>query len=175
MYQVLLCTCRAILLIKAFVLPRSRCRCRRGLLKVPIIFLYRTKILTLALGISKWRHLCFSRSTSQDDYYVFVNGALHIKGGPLKRNGRVGGSGTKFYLGQAWDKPKRRFLQEHSYVGSINDVNMWNEMFSEVRVRQLFLTCGLEDGNAVAWSALWAAAPSSLVSSSPSKCPVRRG
>ena len=38
MYQVLLCTCRAIvLLIKAFVLPRRRCRCRRGLLKVPNI------------------------------------------------------------------------------------------------------------------------------------------
>ena len=37
MHQVLLCTCRAIvLLIKAFVLPRRRCRCRRGLLKVPI-------------------------------------------------------------------------------------------------------------------------------------------
>ena len=36
MYQVLLCTCRAIvLLIKVFVLPRRRCRCRRGLLKVP--------------------------------------------------------------------------------------------------------------------------------------------
>ena len=36
MYQVLLCSCRAIiLLIKAFVLPRFRCRCRRGLLKVP--------------------------------------------------------------------------------------------------------------------------------------------
>ena len=36
MYQVLLCTCRAIvLLIKAFVFPRSRCRCGRGLLKVP--------------------------------------------------------------------------------------------------------------------------------------------
>ena len=34
MYQVLLCTCRAIvLLIKAFVLPRSRCGCRRGFLK----------------------------------------------------------------------------------------------------------------------------------------------
>ena len=34
MYQVLLCTGRAIiLLIKAFVLPRSCCRCRRGLLK----------------------------------------------------------------------------------------------------------------------------------------------
>ena len=38
MYQVLLCTCRAIvLLIKAFVLPRCRRRCRRGLLKVPIV------------------------------------------------------------------------------------------------------------------------------------------
>ena len=37
MYQVLLCTCSAIVpLIKAFVLPCSRCRCRRGLLKVPI-------------------------------------------------------------------------------------------------------------------------------------------
>ena len=36
MYKALLCTCRAIvLLIKAFVLPRSRCRCRRGFLKVP--------------------------------------------------------------------------------------------------------------------------------------------
>ena len=33
MCQGLLCTCRAIvLLIKAFVLPRSRCRCRRGFL-----------------------------------------------------------------------------------------------------------------------------------------------
>ena len=38
MYQVLLCTCRAIvLLIKAFVLPRRRRRCRRGLLKVPSV------------------------------------------------------------------------------------------------------------------------------------------
>ena len=41
MYQVLLCTCRAIvLLIKAFVLPRRRRRCRRGLvpndLTIPI-------------------------------------------------------------------------------------------------------------------------------------------
>ena len=36
MYQVLLCMCRAIvLLIKSFVLPRSCCRCRRGLLKLP--------------------------------------------------------------------------------------------------------------------------------------------
>ena len=35
MYQVLLCRCRVIvLLIKAFVSPRSHCRCRRGLLKV---------------------------------------------------------------------------------------------------------------------------------------------
>ena len=39
MYQILLCTCRAIvLLIKPFVLPRSRCRCRRGLLKLPNVF-----------------------------------------------------------------------------------------------------------------------------------------
>ena len=38
MYQVLLCTCRAIvLLIKSFVLWRSRCRCCRGLLKLPNI------------------------------------------------------------------------------------------------------------------------------------------
>ena len=36
MYHVLLCTCRAIvLLIKSFVLPRSRWHCRRGLLKLP--------------------------------------------------------------------------------------------------------------------------------------------
>ena len=44
MYQVLLCTCRAIvLLIKSFVLPRSRCRCRRGLLKLPVV-LQRTAV-----------------------------------------------------------------------------------------------------------------------------------
>ena len=37
MYQVLLCTCRAIVLfIKAFVLPRSRWRYRRSFLTVPI-------------------------------------------------------------------------------------------------------------------------------------------
>ena len=37
MFQVLLCTYRAnILLIKAFVLQFSRCHCRRGLLKVPV-------------------------------------------------------------------------------------------------------------------------------------------
>ena len=37
MYQDFKCTCRAIvLLIKPFVCWRSRCRCRRSLLKVPI-------------------------------------------------------------------------------------------------------------------------------------------
>ena len=35
MYQVLLCTCRGIiLLIKSFASPHSRCRCRRGLLSL---------------------------------------------------------------------------------------------------------------------------------------------
>ena len=51
MYQVLLCMCRAIvLLIKAFVLPRSRCRCRRGLLKVPNVLFkapYVTSVLVM--------------------------------------------------------------------------------------------------------------------------------
>ena len=38
MYKVLLCMCRAIiLLIKTFVLPRSCCGCRPGLLKVPTV------------------------------------------------------------------------------------------------------------------------------------------
>ena len=37
MYQVLLCTCRAIvdLLIRPFILPRSHCRYCHGLLKLP--------------------------------------------------------------------------------------------------------------------------------------------
>ena len=43
MYQSLFCTCRAIvLLIKSFVLPRSRCRCHRGLLKLPFICVEKT-------------------------------------------------------------------------------------------------------------------------------------
>ena len=106
---------------------------------------------------------------------MFVSGKLDFTGGPLKRNGKVGGPGTEFYLGQAWDTASRTFLQQHSYVGRMNDVNMWNEVFDEVRIRQLYLTCGWADGNAVAWSALRAAAPNNLVSGSLSSCPVRRG
>ena len=43
MYTVLQRTCWAIvLLIRSFVLPRPRCRHRRGLLKVPILFITRS-------------------------------------------------------------------------------------------------------------------------------------
>ena len=43
MYTDLQRTCWAIvLLIRSFVLPRPRCRRRRGLLKVPILFITRS-------------------------------------------------------------------------------------------------------------------------------------
>ena len=53
MYQDLLCTCRAIvLLIKPFVLPCSCCRCRRGLLKVPIVLCSWARYLPLTVPLS---------------------------------------------------------------------------------------------------------------------------
>ncbi|KAL9958731.1 hypothetical protein ACROYT_G035785 [Oculina patagonica] len=134
----------------------------------------RTRGLPSALGTNTWKLLCFARTTSYNDYYVFVDGKLAVTGGPLSQNGKVGGPGTKFYLGQLWSKTTGTFSQPNSYAGYMNDVNVWNEVFSEVRIRQLWLTCGWADGNAVAWSALRTAAPSNLVSRSKLKCPVRR-
>ena len=136
-------------------------------------FLYRLKQVTPALGLSKWRHLCFARSTSQDEYYVYVSGVLQASGGPLKRNAKVGKAGAKFYLGQAWNATERRFVPELSYEGKMNDVNIWNTMLSDFQIYQLYQTCGLTVGNAVTWSMLLSAAQSS--SKSDSKCPRKRG
>lgn len=137
--------------------------------------IFRTEVLPSALGEDKWRHLCFARTTSSNDYFVFVNGRLDVRGGPLNTDAKIGGIGRKFVLGQAWDKASRSFLQAHSYAGYMNDVNMWNEVFTLVRVRQLYLTRGFVDGNAVPWSQLKSATPPSLVSASASKCPAKRG
>ena len=51
MYKVLIFKCRVIiLLIKSPVLPRPRCRCRRGLLKVSIKTSHRPLMFGLSAG-----------------------------------------------------------------------------------------------------------------------------
>lgn len=104
-----------------------------------------------------------------------MDGKLDATGGPLKKGQKIGGPGRKLTLGQAWDKSNREFMNAHAYVSHMNDVNMWSELFPETRVRQLYLICGMTDGNAVAWSALLGAAPDHLSPSSGSSCPVTRG
>lgn len=104
-----------------------------------------------------------------------MNGKIDATGGPLKKNKEIGGPGQNLFLGQAWNKTNGTFSFEHAYVGYINDVNMWDELFTETRVRQLYLTCGKTVGTAVTWSNLKAAAESAgLLDSRSSKCPVTR-
>ena len=108
------------------------------------------------------------------NFKIFLNGKLDVEGTSLKPGRQIGGPGRRFYLGQAWDETAGAFLLQHAYVGIFNDVNMWSEVFSETRIRQLFLTCGLTDGTTIAWSDLLAAAPSALLSAPRWECPVRR-
>ena len=139
-----------------------------------ILFIFRTEQLSEKLLRRPWKHLCFVRTFINGNFQIFLNGKLGAGGTSLKPKTQIGGPGTRFYLGQAWDETAGAFLLQHAYVGVFNDVNMWSEVLSETRIRQLFLTCRLTDGTTVAWSDLLAAAPSALLSSPQWECPVRR-
>lgn len=94
-------------------------------------------------------HLCFTWDSKTGAANVFMNGRKSLT--KLYQMGHAIRPGGKVILGQDPDSFLGNFNINQSFVGEINDVNMWDTVLSYTTIQDLYVGKRVPKGNVFDW------------------------
>lgn len=94
-------------------------------------------------------HLCVAWDSNTGAANIFMDGKKSVT--KIYKKGHMIPAGGKVILGQDPDSYLGDFDAKQSFVGSINDVNMWDHVLSDSAIRDVYEGKGAPTGNVFDW------------------------
>ncbi|CAL1545258.1 unnamed protein product, partial [Lymnaea stagnalis] len=108
-----------------------------------------------------WHHVALSWSSFRGGWKAYVDGILIDEGSDLSTGKTIPGKG-KFIVGQEQDTFGGGFSPGETFVGSISQLNVFDQELSWSDIGRLRFSCDSFQGNVISWSAVQAAIKGSV-------------
>ncbi|XP_043943803.1 mucosal pentraxin-like [Protopterus annectens] len=96
-----------------------------------------------------WNHICVTWESKTGLVGLWVNGIPSVRKGLLKSY-TIKADGV-VVLGQEQDSVEGSFNVAESFVGEINDVNLWDHILSSKEIRAIYNQVEVAHGNVIDW------------------------
>ncbi|XP_055055760.2 sushi, von Willebrand factor type A, EGF and pentraxin domain-containing protein 1 isoform X1 [Misgurnus anguillicaudatus] len=105
-----------------------------------------------AVNDGLWHHIGVSWRSMDGDWRVYIDGSPSDGGKGLSTGSSIPGGGA-LVLGQDQDQRGDGFNPVESFVGTLSQLNIWNDVLTPQQIRSLASSCphDLQKGNIFAW------------------------
>ncbi|XP_033116115.1 sushi, von Willebrand factor type A, EGF and pentraxin domain-containing protein 1-like [Anneissia japonica] len=113
-----------------------------------------------------WHHIALTWESKSGTWFIYMDNVLKQQGTGLQTGHVIKGGGI-LIIGQEQDSYGGSFVRNEAFVGTLNQLNIWNFAMSAAEIGAVYTNCGI-NGNIVAWGAVQEAVIGTVPTDTPS-------